>query len=109
MLDKLDQSFEFRKATLDMRAYRQEVLSSNIANADTPNYKARDIDFASSLAGALRKMDGASHSGAVPLAMSQPVGVTSGVVLATTEPGHLAGRAKLTATGGATEDYGRLK
>ena len=32
-----------------MRAQRNEVLSSNIANADTPNYKARDFDFADAL------------------------------------------------------------
>lgn len=36
-----------------MRATRQELIASNIANADTPNYKARDIDFASALQGAL--------------------------------------------------------
>ena len=30
---------------LKVRALRNRVLSSNIANADTPNYKARDIDF----------------------------------------------------------------
>ena len=36
-----------------MRAYRQELLASNIANADTPNFKARDIDFNASLQGAI--------------------------------------------------------
>ena len=30
---------------LKFRALRNQVLSSNIANADTPNYKARDLDF----------------------------------------------------------------
>ncbi|MCK6390864.1 MAG: flagellar basal body rod protein FlgB [Azonexus sp.] len=30
---------------LDLRAERQQVLASNIANADTPHYKARDFDF----------------------------------------------------------------
>jgi len=34
---------------LRFRAQRNEVLSSNIANADTPNYKARDFDFADAL------------------------------------------------------------
>lgn len=34
---------------LRFRAQRNEVLSSNIANADTPNYKARDLDFGSAL------------------------------------------------------------
>ncbi len=36
-----------------MRAYRQELLASNIANADTPNFKARDIDFKGTLEGVL--------------------------------------------------------
>ena len=34
---------------LRFRALRNQVLSSNIANADTPNYKARDIDFRDAL------------------------------------------------------------
>ena len=37
---------------LRVRAHRNEVLASNIANADTPNYKARDLDFAAALKGA---------------------------------------------------------
>ncbi len=34
---------------LKLRAYRMELLASNIANADTPGYKARDIDVAQAL------------------------------------------------------------
>ncbi|MDJ0750716.1 MAG: flagellar basal body rod protein FlgB [Woeseiaceae bacterium] len=34
---------------LKVRALRNRVLTSNIANADTPNYKARDIDFRDAL------------------------------------------------------------
>lgn len=34
---------------LKFRALRNQVLSSNIANADTPNYKARDIDFGAAM------------------------------------------------------------
>ena len=45
---------------LSYLSQRQEVIASNIANADTPNYKARDVDFSSTLAGALRKTDGSS-------------------------------------------------
>ncbi len=37
---------------LKVRALRNRVLSSNIANADTPNYKARDIDFRDALSSA---------------------------------------------------------
>ncbi len=44
---------QFHQTALSLRTARQELLASNIANADTPNYKARDIDFASALKGAL--------------------------------------------------------
>ncbi|MEJ2344672.1 MAG: flagellar basal body rod protein FlgB [Gammaproteobacteria bacterium] len=36
-------------AALRIRARRAELLASNLANADTPNYKARDIDFRAAL------------------------------------------------------------
>lgn len=53
MIDKLDDALRFQQTALSLRAARQELLASNIANADTPNYKARDIDFASALKNAL--------------------------------------------------------
>ena len=34
-----------RSSTLALRSRRNEVLASNIANAATPNFKARDLDF----------------------------------------------------------------
>jgi flagellar basal-body rod protein FlgB len=115
MLDKLDQALAFGREALDVRAYRQELLSSNIANADTPGYKARDVDFASSLAGALKKTGantstpaGSGVSNAAPLAMAQPVSVSSGMSMATTARGHMAGTATLQTTGGPADDYGRL-
>ncbi|MBT8085189.1 MAG: flagellar basal body rod protein FlgB [Woeseia sp.] len=43
------QAFATHEQALKFRALRNEVLSSNIANADTPNYKARDIDFQTAL------------------------------------------------------------
>ena len=42
----------FFEDALNLRAHRQQMLASNIANADTPNYKAVDVDFASVLKGA---------------------------------------------------------
>lgn len=42
----------FHHNALNVRALRQEVIASNIANADTPGYKARDVDFASVMRGA---------------------------------------------------------
>ena len=49
MLDRLTTTLKFQGEALALRAQRQEVLASNIANADTPNYKARDFDFARAL------------------------------------------------------------
>lgn len=49
MIDKLDSALRFNQEALNLRARRQEVLSGNIAHADTPNYKARDFEFASTL------------------------------------------------------------
>lgn len=43
---------------LSFRAQRAEVLANNIANADTPNYKARDLDFAAVLAEQSEKQSG---------------------------------------------------
>ncbi|OZI27627.1 flagellar basal body rod protein FlgB [Bordetella genomosp. 7] len=53
MLDRLNEDFRFYQQALALRAQRQEVLSSNIANADTPNYKARDFDFQAAMRDAL--------------------------------------------------------
>lgn len=39
----------FGETALKLRSLRHELLSSNLVNADTPNYKARDIDFQSVL------------------------------------------------------------
>lgn len=49
MLDKITDSMQFIGETLKLRARRQEVLTSNITNADTPNYKAVDFKFADAL------------------------------------------------------------
>lgn len=53
MTSKIDSTFQFNQTALSLRSARQELLASNIANADTPNYKAKDIDFASALQGAM--------------------------------------------------------
>jgi flagellar basal-body rod protein FlgB len=49
MANSLDQTLQFHAEALSLRGLRQQVLASNIANADTPGYKARDIDFGKSL------------------------------------------------------------
>ncbi|MDR2637872.1 MAG: flagellar basal body rod protein FlgB [Zoogloeaceae bacterium] len=48
---------------MDLRAYRQQVLASNIANADTPYYKARDFDFKAAFAAARAGREEDAHLG----------------------------------------------
>ncbi|WP_333652386.1 flagellar basal body rod protein FlgB [Dissulfurispira sp.] len=40
-----DNTIKVLEKMLDVAAFRQKVLASNIANADTPGYKAKDISF----------------------------------------------------------------
>ncbi len=53
MVNKIDNALSFQQAALGLRAYRQQVLAGNIANADTPNYKAKDFDFKTALSEAV--------------------------------------------------------
>ena len=53
-MSRLDDLVSFHQVALDLRSQRQSVLASNIANADTPNYKARDMNFSAALSGALQ-------------------------------------------------------
>ena len=41
----LENLFGVHASALELKARRVQVLSTNIANADTPGYKARDLDF----------------------------------------------------------------
>lgn len=49
-MQALDQLFGVSAAALSIRAQRFELISANLANADTPGYKAMDIDFGQALA-----------------------------------------------------------
>jgi flagellar basal-body rod protein FlgB len=73
-MNALDATLNFHQSALRVRAQRQELLAANIANADTPQYKARDIDFNQAMADA---MQGAANPAA----------------LANTATQHLAGNA----------------
>jgi flagellar basal-body rod protein FlgB len=68
----LDQHLGVHTASLDVRARRGELIANNLANADTPGYRARDIDFRQALARASGEQ-------------------ASGVTLRTTQAGHLGG------------------
>jgi len=64
---------------LALREQRLQVLSANLANADTPNFKAQDLDFTSALQSALRPgagvgdaIDAASQGARFERPSSQP-------------------------------------
>lgn len=61
MIDKLSQALHFQQEALNLRHQRQQVLANNIANADTPNYKARDFDFSSELSRVMKEGRGGSE------------------------------------------------
>lgn len=71
MIDRLEQDLSFIRSALGVRGYRQELLASNIANADTPNYKSRDIDFKSALGAAMGSRGDAGAVAPVALARTQ--------------------------------------
>ena len=70
MLDRLNDALDFQGQALQLRSERQRLIASNIANADTPGYVARDMDFAKTLRAA---------TGTQPAT----------VALAATTPGHV--------------------
>lgn len=98
MLDKMTNRLDFHGNALLLRAERQRAIASNIANADTPGYVARDFNFAD----AMREATGAS-SGVTRMATGGSVG-TSGIAGASsagaTDPRHIPLPAATTGSGG---------
>ncbi|WP_454765873.1 flagellar basal body rod protein FlgB [Cupriavidus campinensis] len=76
MIDRLDAALRFQQEALSLRTQRQSVIASNIAHADTPGYKARDFDFASTLATSVERNK-----------------QSEGMTLSTTSKRHLPGQA----------------
>ena len=74
MLNRLNDALDFQGQALQLRSERQRLIASNIANADTPGYVARDMDFAKTLRAA---------TGALPATGA----------LAATRAGHIGGAA----------------
>lgn len=58
MLNRMTERVHLLGQALQLRAYRQQVIASNIANADTPGYVARDFDFRA----ALQRVQGLQHT-----------------------------------------------
>jgi flagellar basal-body rod protein FlgB len=67
MLNRLNDALDFQGQALQLRSERQRLIASNIANADTPGYVARDMDFAKTLQAATGALPAAaiatSHAG----------------------------------------------
>ncbi|BCB26709.1 flagellar basal body rod protein FlgB [Sulfurimicrobium lacus] len=57
MIGRIDEEIGFMSKALNLHAQRQQLLAGNIANADTPNYKAVDIDFSRALQTAMGSGD----------------------------------------------------
>ena len=64
MAINLDKLVGFHESALTIRTERMEVISGNLANANTPGYKARDIDFNKAMESAMREASGgtANHA-----------------------------------------------
>lgn len=62
MLEQMTARLDFHANALLLRSQRQQVIASNIANADTPGYVARDFDFAAALKNASGMQGGGTAS-----------------------------------------------
>ena len=78
-------SLDFHTKALVLRAERQRQLASNIANADTPGYQARDFSFAQ----ALGQATGSGSGGTASLAMTAPSAGTGVSTTSLTNSRHM--------------------
>jgi flagellar basal-body rod protein FlgB len=62
-MNMIDRAFSAHEKALGVRSQRMELMSRNIANADTPNFKARDIDFKQALKDTLSSSLQGTHGG----------------------------------------------
>jgi flagellar basal-body rod protein FlgB len=78
-MNRMTNSLDFQAQALTLRAERQRIIAGNIANADTPGYVARDMDFASALREATGSQAAASTmTGATATARGHiPIGIGS--------------------------------
>ncbi len=105
MLDRLTGTLQFQGEALALRSQRQQVLASNIANADTPNYQARDFDFGQALAQASARIGGVPSGGASLLSSA---GTAMRVALAQPAAASATGKAFLPTDGSASASHPAL-
>jgi len=96
MLDRLADTLDFQAQALALRSERQRLIASNIANADTPGYVARELDFATALRQAAARLTPDAANG-------NRLAVGSATVRTATQAGHLGGTG--TAGGAAPLTY----
>ncbi|OGB36276.1 MAG: flagellar basal-body rod protein FlgB [Burkholderiales bacterium RIFCSPLOWO2_02_FULL_66_35] len=74
MLEQMTAGLNFQSNALLLRSQRQQVIASNIANADTPGFVARDFDFAAALkdAAGLRSAPDRTHAQHLRLGSTDP-------------------------------------
>lgn len=65
----MDKLFGLHGDALVLRSRRSELLARNLANADTPNYQARDMDFSTALAQATADSGGSLRAAGIPVAL----------------------------------------
>ncbi|WP_298213506.1 flagellar basal body rod protein FlgB [Acidovorax sp.] len=94
MLDKMTNQLSFHSNALVLRAERQRAIASNIANADTPGYVARDFKFGDALREATGVSSSGTGSGVTRLAMNGSHGTVG-----TTDPHHIPMPTVSTSTG----------
>ena len=70
MLNRITDSLNFNAEALRLRSERQRMIASNIANADTPGYVARDFNFGQALAEATGRQSTATGTGLPRLTMT---------------------------------------
>jgi flagellar basal-body rod protein FlgB len=80
MINRLTDSLDFHSQALVLRSERQRLIASNIANADTPGYKARDFDFASALRAATGVGSGAAQGGGAAIGSDIGQGIAGSVM-----------------------------
>lgn len=75
MAINFDNALGIHAEALRVRGQRAEMLASNLANVDTPNYKAKDIDFREALKAATAGQSGnlnTTHQKHIPLTGNGP-------------------------------------
>lgn len=80
-MNMMDKAFGISPTALLLRSQRSAVLAANIANADTPNYQARDYDFSATLRSA---MEGSLASGGLASTDEQHISLVDKTEMGTT-------------------------